>query len=82
MLAGGIFGPGGADRPSPGLSESGEIIGVLDGLRADFALAPLPGEASCQEDLHPFNPEAQLKGRRLPLSAFAAPSLNLPGRCG
>jgi uncharacterized protein len=38
-----------------------EIIGVLDGLRADFALAPLPGEPSCREDLHPFNPEAHLK---------------------
>jgi uncharacterized Fe-S cluster-containing protein len=38
-----------------------EIIGVLDGLRADFALAPLCGEPSCREDLHPFNPEARLK---------------------
>ena len=38
-----------------------EIIGVLDGLRADFALAPLPGDPSCREDLHPFNPEAHLK---------------------
>jgi uncharacterized Fe-S cluster-containing protein len=37
-----------------------EIVG-LDGLRADFALAPLPGEPSCREDLHPFNPEAQPK---------------------
>ena len=42
-------------------SEKGEeIIGVLDGLRADFALAPLRGEPSCREDLHPFNPEARL----------------------
>lgn len=38
-----------------------EIIGVLDGLRADFALAPLPGEPSCREFLHPFNPEANPK---------------------
>ena len=38
-----------------------EIIGVLDGLRADFALAPLAGEPSCREDLHPFNPEAKFK---------------------
>ncbi|MCX6676949.1 MAG: hypothetical protein NTU95_03270 [Methanothrix sp.] len=38
-----------------------DIIGVLDGLRAEFALAPLPGEPSCREDLHPFNPEAHLK---------------------
>jgi hypothetical protein len=32
-----------------------EIIGVLDGLRASFSLAPLPGEPSCREDLHPFD---------------------------
>ena len=42
-------------------SEITEIIGVLDGLRADFALAPLPGEPSCREDLHPFNPKVHLK---------------------
>ncbi len=41
--------------------EDEEIIGVLDGLHADFALAPLPGEPSCREDLHPFNPDAQPK---------------------
>ncbi len=38
-----------------------EIIGVLDGLQADFALAPLAGEPSCREDLHPFNADARLK---------------------
>jgi uncharacterized Fe-S cluster-containing protein len=38
-----------------------EIIGVLDGLHADFTLAPLPGEPSCREDLHSFNPEAVFK---------------------
>ncbi len=38
-----------------------EIIGVLDGLRADFALAPLPGEPSCREDLYPFDREANLQ---------------------
>jgi len=32
-----------------------EIIGVLDGLNADFALAPLAGEPSCREDLYPFD---------------------------
>ncbi|MFB3766036.1 MAG: (Fe-S)-binding protein [Methanotrichaceae archaeon] len=37
------------------------IIGVLDGLRADFALAPLPGEPSCREFLHPLNPDAHPK---------------------
>jgi uncharacterized Fe-S cluster-containing protein len=41
--------------------KSEEIIGVLDGMRADFALAPLRGEPSCREDLHPFNPDAKLK---------------------
>ena len=38
-----------------------EIVGVLDGLRADFALAPLPGEPSCREDLHPFDGSVDLK---------------------
>lgn len=38
-----------------------EIIGVLDGLHADFSLAPMPGEPSCREDLHPFNPDASFK---------------------
>ena len=38
-----------------------DLIGVMDGLRADFAPAPLPGEPSCLEDLHPFNPEVRLK---------------------
>lgn len=32
-----------------------EIVGVLDGLQASFSLAPLPGEPSCREDLHPFD---------------------------
>jgi uncharacterized Fe-S cluster-containing protein len=32
-----------------------EIIGVLDGICADFSLSPLPGEPSCREDLHPFD---------------------------
>ena len=50
-----------------------EIIGVLDGLRADFALAPLTGEPSCREDLHPFNPAAPQRGRHLPLPAAGLP---------
>lgn len=37
-----------------------EIVGVIDGLRADFALAPLPGEPSCREDLYPFDRSADL----------------------
>lgn len=38
-----------------GISEQEEIKGVIDGLVADFVLAPLPGEPSCREDLHPFD---------------------------
>ncbi len=38
-----------------GICEQEEIKGVIDGLAADFALAPLPGEPSCREDLHPFD---------------------------
>jgi uncharacterized Fe-S cluster-containing protein len=37
-----------------------EIVGVIDGLRADFALAPLPGEPSCREDLYPFDRSVDL----------------------
>ncbi len=36
-------------------SNAEEIRGVIDGLVADFALAPLPGESSCREELHPFD---------------------------
>jgi len=42
-------------------AEQEEIIGVMDGLHADFTLGPLPGEPSCREDLHPFNPKADPK---------------------
>jgi uncharacterized protein len=38
-----------------------EIVGVMDGLHADFALAPLPGEPSCREDLYPFDHTVILK---------------------
>ncbi len=38
-----------------------EIVGVLDGLHADFALAPLDGEPSCREDLHPFDVSASFE---------------------
>lgn len=31
-----------------------EIIGLIDGYRADFELKPLPGEPSCREVLYPF----------------------------
>jgi hypothetical protein len=33
------------------VDEEVEIRGVIDGLVADFALAPLPGDPSCREDL-------------------------------
>jgi uncharacterized Fe-S cluster-containing protein len=42
-----------------GIAEREEIRGIIDSLRADFALAPLPGEPSCREDLYPFDREAQ-----------------------
>jgi len=40
-------------------TESQVITGVIDGLVADFIIAPLPGEPSCREDLHPFDPEVR-----------------------
>lgn len=39
--------------------EAAELRGVIDGLTADFILAPLPGEPSCREDLFPFDREAR-----------------------
>lgn len=41
-------------------TNSQDLIGVIDGLRADFIIAPLPGEASCREDLHPFDTTVQV----------------------
>jgi uncharacterized Fe-S cluster-containing protein len=41
--------------------EQNKIIGVLDGLEADLALAPLPGEPSCREDLYPFDRSIDLE---------------------
>jgi hypothetical protein len=38
-----------------------DLFSVLDRLRPQFTLALQPGEPSCREDLHPFNPEARLK---------------------
>jgi uncharacterized Fe-S cluster-containing protein len=43
--------------PGTGVKDSGSIIGVIDGLEADFVLSPLPGEPSCREDLHPVDPD-------------------------
>lgn len=36
------------------------IRGVIDGLEADFALAPLEGEPSCREELLPFDRDCEL----------------------
>jgi len=41
--------------------EEAEIRGVIDGLVADFALAPLPGEPACREDIHPFDRDAEFE---------------------
>lgn len=41
------------------VDEEAEIRGVIDGLVADFALAPLPGEPSCREDLYPIDRDAE-----------------------
>ncbi|KGK98242.1 hypothetical protein LI82_11030 [Methanococcoides methylutens] len=36
-------------------SDNTNIIGIIDGLEADFTLAPLAGEPSCREDIHPID---------------------------
>lgn len=36
------------------------LTGIVDGLSADFALGPLPGEQSCREDLYPFDRDAKI----------------------
>jgi uncharacterized Fe-S cluster-containing protein len=41
--------------------ENEEIIGTIDGVRADFSLAPLEGEKVCREDLHPFDANLSVK---------------------
>lgn len=42
-----------------GVSGQVEITGVIDGLEADFVIAPLPGEPTCREDLYPFDPDSK-----------------------
>ncbi|WP_406659973.1 hypothetical protein V7O66_08980 [Methanolobus sp. ZRKC3] len=37
------------------MGQEEEIIGVIDGLNADFMLAPLKNESSCREEIHPFD---------------------------
>ncbi len=43
--------------PETEIKDAEPIKGVIDGLEADFVLSPLPGEPSCREDLHAFDPE-------------------------
>jgi len=37
------------------IPEEKEVIGLLDGYKADFILKPIEGEDSCREILHPFS---------------------------
>lgn len=46
----------GADIP---LNE--KIIGIIDGIEADFTLAPLKDECSCREDIHPFDGSIEIE---------------------
>lgn len=41
--------------------EDEKIIGIIDGLEADFTLAPLKDECSCREDIHPFDGSVEVK---------------------
>lgn len=49
------------DREGEVVEAEAEIRGVIDGLAADFALAPLPGEPSCREEIHPFDRDAEFE---------------------
>ncbi|TQD23994.1 (Fe-S)-binding protein [Methanolobus vulcani] len=37
------------------------IVGIIDGLEADFTLAPLKDECSCREDIHPFDGSIEIE---------------------
>ncbi|WP_319508638.1 (Fe-S)-binding protein [uncultured Methanolobus sp.] len=41
--------------------EDEKIIGIIDGLEADFTLAPLKDECSCREDIHPFDGSVEVE---------------------
>lgn len=43
------------------ISEDERIIGIIDGLEADFTLAPLKDECSCREDIHPFDTSIEVE---------------------
>ncbi len=38
-----------------------KIIGIIDGLEADFMLAPLRDECSCREFIHPFDGSVEIE---------------------
>jgi uncharacterized Fe-S cluster-containing protein len=38
-----------------------KIVGIIDGLEADFTLAPLRDECSCREDIHPFDGSIEIE---------------------
>jgi uncharacterized Fe-S cluster-containing protein len=38
-----------------------DIVGVIDGQKADFMLSPLKKESSCREDIHPFDGSVEIK---------------------
>ncbi len=64
-----------------------KIIGIIDGLEADFILAPLKHESSCREDIHPFDASVKvevgdiLRYRPLgcPVTHFAKVIDSIPG---
>lgn len=37
------------------------ITGIIDGMDADFTLAPLKDECSCREDIHPFDTSLEVE---------------------
>ncbi len=43
------------EKLEKGIEKVEVITGVVDGLQADFTLAPLANEPSCREDLHPLD---------------------------
>jgi uncharacterized Fe-S cluster-containing protein len=42
-------------------SQEEKIIGIIDGLEADFMLAPLRDECSCREFIHPFDGSVEIQ---------------------
>lgn len=38
-----------------------EVVGIIDGLTADFSLGPLKDECSCREDIHPLDGSLEIE---------------------